>query len=127
MTEDEEAYERLHELTDLAPGFAIRTAVTLGLFDLVRGGAATLPPDGTLLLVEQIRTTDPDDIDATLQHLRLACLFGLWAPLAGRAERPGGPGRPAGAPLRRHRLGPPAVGAGALRRTVRPGPAGTGV
>ncbi|MET8346108.1 methyltransferase [Streptomyces microflavus] len=38
--------------------------------------AATLPPDGTLLLVEQIRPTDPDDIDATLQHLRLACLFG---------------------------------------------------
>lgn len=38
--------------------------------------AATLPADGTLLLVEQIRPTDPDDIDATLQHLRLACLFG---------------------------------------------------
>ncbi|MFW3464896.1 SIP domain-containing protein [Streptomyces microflavus] len=51
----------------------------------------------------------------------------LGAPLAGRAERPGGPGRPAGAPMRRHRLGPPAVGAGALCRTVTPGPAGTGV
>ncbi|XMN11611.1 iron chelate uptake ABC transporter family permease subunit [Streptomyces griseobrunneus] len=51
----------------------------------------------------------------------------LGAALAGRAERPGGPGRPAGAPLRRHRLGPPAVGAGALGRAVTPGPAGTGV
>ncbi|MFH8425081.1 SIP domain-containing protein [Streptomyces sp. NPDC018038] len=36
--EDEDAHERLHELTDLAPGYAIRTAVTLGLFDLVDGG-----------------------------------------------------------------------------------------
>ncbi|MFJ2152282.1 hypothetical protein ACIOHB_26335 [Streptomyces microflavus] len=42
----------------------------------MRGGAAALPPGGTLLLVEQIRPTDPDDIDATLQHLRPACLFG---------------------------------------------------
>ncbi|MEV0885272.1 SIP domain-containing protein [Streptomyces microflavus] len=46
VPEDEEAHERLHELTDLAPGFAIRTAVTLGLFDLVRGGAAALPRTG---------------------------------------------------------------------------------
>ncbi|MEW1612875.1 MULTISPECIES: methyltransferase [unclassified Streptomyces] len=38
--------------------------------------ATALPWDGTLLLVEQIRPNDPDDIDATLQHLRLACLFG---------------------------------------------------
>ncbi|MFF9070408.1 SIP domain-containing protein [Streptomyces sp. NPDC014891] len=36
--EDGDAHERLHELTDLAPGYAIRTAVTLGLFDLVDGG-----------------------------------------------------------------------------------------
>ncbi|MFD7380180.1 SIP domain-containing protein [Streptomyces anulatus] len=36
--EDDGAHERLHELTDLAPGFAIRAAVTLGLFELVRDG-----------------------------------------------------------------------------------------
>ncbi|MFJ7420531.1 SIP domain-containing protein [Streptomyces uncialis] len=36
--DEDEAHERLHELTDLAPGFAIRTAVTLGLFELVRQG-----------------------------------------------------------------------------------------
>ncbi|MFE5948573.1 SIP domain-containing protein [Streptomyces sp. NPDC056480] len=36
--EDGDAHERLHELTDLAPGYAIRTAVTLGLFDLVDAG-----------------------------------------------------------------------------------------
>ncbi|MFF2021657.1 SIP domain-containing protein [Streptomyces sp. NPDC058171] len=33
-----EAHERLHELTDLAPGYAIRAAVTLGVFDLVHHG-----------------------------------------------------------------------------------------
>jgi NADPH-dependent ferric siderophore reductase len=38
--EDDEpdAHERLHELTDLAPGYAIRTAVTLGLVDLIDRG-----------------------------------------------------------------------------------------
>ncbi len=36
--EDDGAHERLHELTDLAPGFAIRAAVALGLFELVRDG-----------------------------------------------------------------------------------------
>lgn len=39
--------------------------------------AATLPSDGALLLVEQLRPVGlAEDIDATLQHLRLACLFG---------------------------------------------------
>ncbi|QSS89275.1 SIP domain-containing protein [Streptomyces sp. M54] len=38
--EEDDAYERLHRLTDLAPGFAIRAAVTLGLFDLVRDGVS---------------------------------------------------------------------------------------
>ncbi|ESU46916.1 Siderophore-interacting protein [Streptomyces sp. HCCB10043] len=37
---EDDAHERLHELTDLAPGFAIRSAVTLGLFDLVRDGVS---------------------------------------------------------------------------------------
>ncbi|SCF93335.1 SIP domain-containing protein [Streptomyces sp. Cmuel-A718b] len=37
---EDDAHERLHELTDLAPGFAIRAAVTLGLFDLVRDGVS---------------------------------------------------------------------------------------
>ncbi|WP_318294832.1 class I SAM-dependent methyltransferase [Streptomyces bacillaris] len=38
--------------------------------------SAALPADGTLLLVEQIRPVGGDDLDATLQHLRPACLFG---------------------------------------------------
>ncbi|MGJ7419137.1 SIP domain-containing protein [Streptomyces cinereoruber] len=40
VTEEDEddAHERLHELTDLAPPYAIRTAVTLGVFDLVDRG-----------------------------------------------------------------------------------------
>ncbi|MFF8744611.1 SIP domain-containing protein [Streptomyces californicus] len=38
--EEDDAHERLHRLTDLAPGFAIRAAVTLGLFDLVRDGVS---------------------------------------------------------------------------------------
>ncbi|MFD9847872.1 SIP domain-containing protein [Streptomyces parvus] len=37
---EDDAHERLHELTDLAPGLAIRAAVTLGLFDLVRDGVS---------------------------------------------------------------------------------------
>ncbi|GAA0940110.1 siderophore-interacting protein [Nonomuraea longicatena] len=37
--EEDGAHERLHELTDLAPGFAIRAAVTLGLVNLVHSGA----------------------------------------------------------------------------------------
>ncbi|MFT2019299.1 SIP domain-containing protein [Streptomyces sp. 796.1] len=36
--EQQDAHDRLHELTDLAPGLAIRTAVTLGLIDLVYQG-----------------------------------------------------------------------------------------
>ncbi|MGW6985375.1 SIP domain-containing protein [Streptomyces sp. NPDC054932] len=38
VLEGEDAHERLHELTDLAPGLAIRVAVTLGLVDLVYQG-----------------------------------------------------------------------------------------
>lgn len=38
--EDDDAHRRLHELTDLAPGFAVRAAVTLGLVDLVHAGVA---------------------------------------------------------------------------------------
>ncbi|MFE6778620.1 SIP domain-containing protein [Streptomyces sp. NPDC057702] len=37
-TEEEDAHARLHELTDLAPGLAIRAAVTLGLVDLLYQG-----------------------------------------------------------------------------------------
>ncbi|WP_329012697.1 siderophore-interacting protein [Streptomyces sp. NBC_00690] len=40
--EEDEAHERLHDLTDLAPAYAIRTAVTLGLVDLVHGGVRDL-------------------------------------------------------------------------------------
>ncbi|MER0245364.1 siderophore-interacting protein [Streptomyces sp. HSW2009] len=36
--EQQDAHDRLHELTDLAPGLAIRSAVTLGLIDLVYQG-----------------------------------------------------------------------------------------
>ncbi|MFF0596383.1 SIP domain-containing protein [Streptomyces antibioticus] len=39
--EDDDAHERLHELTDLAPGYAIRAAVTLDVFELVASGVRT--------------------------------------------------------------------------------------
>ncbi|MEU3601445.1 SIP domain-containing protein [Streptomyces sp. NPDC006798] len=44
ITEEEEddAHERLHALTDLTPGYTIRAAVTLGLFDLVDRGVHDL-------------------------------------------------------------------------------------
>ncbi|MGW3556874.1 SIP domain-containing protein [Streptomyces sp. NPDC000963] len=38
--------------------------------------AASLAPDGTLLLVEQVATGDPEDMEAVLHHLRLKCAFG---------------------------------------------------
>ncbi|MFC8724643.1 SIP domain-containing protein [Streptomyces bacillaris] len=63
VPEDEAAHERLHELTELAPGFAIRTAVTLGLFDLVRGGVS-----GTAELARRTGT-DPSLLGALLTYL----------------------------------------------------------
>ncbi|MEU8778360.1 siderophore-interacting protein [Streptomyces sp. NPDC048606] len=39
--EDDDAHERLHELTEIAPGLAIRAAVTVGLVDLVYQGVRT--------------------------------------------------------------------------------------
>ncbi|MGW6732419.1 SIP domain-containing protein [Streptomyces sp. NPDC055013] len=39
--EEDDAHERLHELTDLAPGYAIRAAVTLDVFELVASGVRT--------------------------------------------------------------------------------------
>ncbi|MGW7106031.1 SIP domain-containing protein [Streptomyces xanthophaeus] len=41
--EEQDPHDRLHELTDLAPGLAIRAAVTLGLVDLVYQGVRTAP------------------------------------------------------------------------------------
>ncbi|MFH0518619.1 SIP domain-containing protein [Streptomyces sp. M41] len=38
---EDDAHERLHELTDLAPGYAIRAAVTLDVFALVASGVRT--------------------------------------------------------------------------------------
>ncbi|MGX2993783.1 SIP domain-containing protein [Streptomyces sp. JNUCC 64] len=62
--EDDDAHERLHELTDLAPGFAIRAGVTLGLFDLVHSGVRD-PAE----LVRRC-AADPDALAALL-----ACLI----------------------------------------------------
>ncbi|MFF8408720.1 SIP domain-containing protein [Streptomyces omiyaensis] len=54
--------------------------------------AGALAPDGTLLLVEQVATGDPEDMEEVLHHLRLKCAFGSGvrdaeaiAALAGRA------------------------------------------
>ncbi|MET9606980.1 siderophore-interacting protein [Streptomyces sp. NPDC006512] len=41
--EEQDPHDRLHELTDLAPGLAVRAAVTLGLVDLVYQGVRTAP------------------------------------------------------------------------------------
>ncbi|MGW7057689.1 SIP domain-containing protein [Streptomyces sp. NPDC054904] len=43
VEEEQDPHDRLHELTDLAPGLAIRAAVTLGLVDLVHQGVRTAP------------------------------------------------------------------------------------
>ncbi|MFF9431288.1 SIP domain-containing protein [Streptomyces sp. NPDC014746] len=55
--------------------------------------ASALAPDGTLLLVEQVATHDPEDTEALLHHLRLKCAFGSGvrdeAHLTTLAERAG--------------------------------------
>ncbi|MEU9862509.1 SIP domain-containing protein [Streptomyces sp. NPDC047971] len=61
--DSDDAHERLHELTDLAPGYAIRTAVTLGLFDLVDRGVRDA---GELALRAE---ADPDTLKALLGYL----------------------------------------------------------
>ncbi|MFC8016199.1 SIP domain-containing protein [Streptomyces cinereoruber] len=48
--------------------------------------AASLAPDGTLLLVEQVATGDPEDMEAVLHHLRLKCAFGSGVRDAGEIE-----------------------------------------
>ncbi|MER7763757.1 siderophore-interacting protein [Streptomyces sp. NPDC097619] len=61
--EETDPHDRLHELTDLAPGLAIRTAVTIGLVDLVWQGVR----DGAELAA---RTgTDPRTTGALLAYL----------------------------------------------------------
>ncbi|MFC7976933.1 SIP domain-containing protein [Streptomyces cinereoruber] len=48
--------------------------------------AASLAADGTLLLVEQVATGDPEDMEAVLHHLRLKCAFGSGVRDAGEIE-----------------------------------------
>ncbi|MFZ4298989.1 SIP domain-containing protein [Streptomyces cinereoruber] len=48
--------------------------------------AASLAADGTLLLVEQVATGDPEDVEAVLHHLRLKCAFGSGVRDAGEIE-----------------------------------------
>ncbi|MFC7931580.1 SIP domain-containing protein [Streptomyces cinereoruber] len=48
--------------------------------------AASLAADGTLLLVEQVATGDPEDMEAVLHHLRLKCAFGSGVRGAGEIE-----------------------------------------
>ncbi|MGW3387495.1 SIP domain-containing protein [Streptomyces cinereoruber] len=48
--------------------------------------AASLASDGTLLLVEQVATGDPEDMEAVLHHLRLKCAFGSGVRDAGEIE-----------------------------------------
>ncbi|MEV6396661.1 SIP domain-containing protein [Streptomyces sp. NPDC051907] len=60
---EDDAHERLHELTDLAPGYAIRAAVTLGVFELVDGGVRDLD-------ALTARTgADPSTLQALLAYL----------------------------------------------------------
>lgn len=61
--EEEIAYERLHELADLAPGLAIRAAVTLGLIELLNQGVDA--PSELAFRTE----TDPDLLTHLLDYL----------------------------------------------------------
>ncbi|MEV6300562.1 siderophore-interacting protein [Actinoplanes sp. NPDC051861] len=59
----EEPHERLHELTDLTPGLAVRAAVTLGLIELIHLGA-----DNRDLLARETGA-DPSTLDLLLSYL----------------------------------------------------------
>ncbi|MGW6414096.1 SIP domain-containing protein [Streptomyces sp. NPDC055055] len=61
--ETDDAHERLHALTDLAPPYAIRTAVTLGVFDLVDRGVR-----GAAELARRAEA-DPSTLKALLDYL----------------------------------------------------------
>ncbi|MER5872744.1 siderophore-interacting protein [Streptomyces sp. NPDC002044] len=69
--EGEDAHERLHELTDLAPGLAIRVAVTLGLVDLVYQGVRDLAE------LARRSGTDARTLGALLKYLVEIEVFGL--------------------------------------------------
>ncbi|MEO5874337.1 MAG: siderophore-interacting protein [Streptosporangiaceae bacterium] len=59
----DETHDRLHELTDLAPGFAIRAAVTLGLIEEVQSGNADAAG------LARRTGTDPGTLAALLAYL----------------------------------------------------------
>ncbi|WP_030386619.1 siderophore-interacting protein [Streptomyces sp. NRRL S-241] len=63
VLEGEDAHQRLHELTDLAPGLAIRVAVTLGLVDLVYQGVRELAE------LARRSGTEPRTLGALLKYL----------------------------------------------------------
>ncbi|WP_030771755.1 MULTISPECIES: siderophore-interacting protein [unclassified Streptomyces] len=63
VLEGEDAHGRLHELTDLAPGLAIRVAVTLGLVDLVYQGVRD-PAE-----LARRSGTEPRSLGALLKYL----------------------------------------------------------
>ncbi|MFF4262487.1 SIP domain-containing protein [Streptomyces virginiae] len=63
VLEGEDAHGRLHELTDLAPGLAIRVAVTLGLVDLVYQGVRE-PAE-----LARRSGTEPRSLGALLKYL----------------------------------------------------------
>ncbi|MGZ9928656.1 SIP domain-containing protein [Streptomyces sp. NC-S4] len=63
VLEGEDAHGRLHELTDLAPGLAIRVAVTLGLVDLVYQGVRE-PAE-----LARHSGTEPRSLGALLKYL----------------------------------------------------------
>ncbi|MEU1883298.1 siderophore-interacting protein [Streptosporangium sp. NPDC020072] len=61
--EDDDAHERLHTMTDLAPGFAVRAAITLGLVDLVHSGVRDLPE------LARRSATDPETLGVLMSYL----------------------------------------------------------
>ncbi|MEO3976452.1 siderophore-interacting protein [Streptomyces sp. CAU 1734] len=67
--DEDDAHDRLHELTDLAPAYAIRTAVTLGLVDLVHSGVRD--PDELALR----SGADPETLAALMSYLVAIDIF----------------------------------------------------
>ncbi|MCM2387955.1 SIP domain-containing protein [Streptomyces albipurpureus] len=69
--EEDDAHDRLHDLTDLAPGYAIRTAVTLGLVDLIHSGVRDLDE------LARRSASDPSTLAALMSYLVAIDVFAL--------------------------------------------------
>lgn len=69
LERNEEAYEKLHRMTELLPPLAVRTAVTLGIADQIARGVNTVPA------LAEATATDARALDKFLRYLTAIALI----------------------------------------------------